>query len=88
MIGLFDSGVGGLSVLREVRALLPNADLVYVADQARSPYGGRSLAEVEEAAEKTAAYLIDKGANTVVVACNTASAAALRWLREAHPGTL
>ena len=88
MIGLFDSGVGGLSVLREVRALLPNADLVYVADQARSPYGGHSLAEVEEAAERTAAYLIDRGANTVVVACNTASAAALRRLREAHPGTL
>jgi len=87
MIGLFDSGVGGLSVLREVRALLPNAELVYLADQARSPYGGRSLAEVEEAAEKAAAYLIGRGADTVVVACNTASAAALRRLREAHPDT-
>jgi len=87
VIGLFDSGVGGLSVLREVRALLPDADLLYLADQARSPYGGRSLAEVREAAEGATAYLIGRSAGTVVVACNTASAAALRQLRAAHPGT-
>jgi len=85
MIGLFDSGVGGLSVLREVRALLPDADLVYLADQAHSPYGGRTLGEVREAAEHGAAQLIDRGANPVVVACNTASAAALQILRTAHP---
>ena len=75
MIGLFDSGVGGLSVLREVRALLPDADLVYLADQARSPYGERTLAEVRDAAERNAAHLIAAGASTVVIACNTASAA-------------
>lgn len=86
MIGLFDSGVGGLSILREVRALLPNADLVYLADQARSPYGIRTLDEVRDAARRAAAHLIERGATTVVIACNTASAAALRDLRDAHPG--
>lgn len=85
MIGLFDSGVGGLSVLREVRALLPGADLVYLADQAHNPYGERSLDDVRALAGRAAAHLIARGASTVVVACNTASAAALRRLREAHP---
>jgi len=87
MIGFFDSGVGGLSVLREVRTLLPEADLVFLADQARSPYGERTLAEVRDAAERNAAHLIALGATSIVIACNTASAAALRTLREAHPET-
>jgi glutamate racemase len=86
VIGLFDSGVGGLWVLREVRALLPGADLVYLADQARSPYGERSLDEVRNAASRAADHLIGRGASTVVVACNTASAAALHTLRADHPG--
>ncbi|MBU1494932.1 MAG: glutamate racemase [Actinobacteria bacterium] len=86
MIGLFDSGVGGLSVLREVRALLPQADLVYLADQARSPYGTKTLLEVRDAAEGASAHLLERGATAVVVACNTASAAALRNLRDAHRG--
>jgi len=85
MIGLFDSGVGGLSILGEVRALLPEADLVYLADQARSPYGERTLAEVRCVAEGAAAHLVGRGADTVVVACNTASAAALQILRAAYP---
>jgi len=85
MIGLFDSGVGGLSILGEVRSLLPEADLVYLADQARSPYGGRTLAEVRSAAEGATAHLAERGADTVVVACNTASAAALQTLRAAYP---
>jgi glutamate racemase len=82
MIGIFDSGVGGLSVLREIRRLLPAADLVYLADQARAPYGERSLQEVRDFAEAIAGYLISQGAAPVVVACNTASAAAIRPLRE------
>jgi glutamate racemase len=82
MIGVFDSGVGGLSVLREIRRLLPAADLVYLADQARAPYGERSLQEVRDFAEAIAGYLISRGAAPVVVACNTASAAAIRPLRE------
>jgi len=86
MIGVFDSGVGGLSVLREVRRLLPDADLVYLADQARAPYGERSLQEVRDFSEAIAGHLISRGAAPVVVACNTASAAALRQLRDRWPG--
>ncbi|MCJ7724764.1 MAG: glutamate racemase [Acidimicrobiia bacterium] len=86
VIGLFDSGVGGLSVLREVRFALPEADLVYLADQARSPYGIRTLDEVRDAAERATALLIARGATTVVIACNTASAAALHSLRDSRPG--
>ena len=85
MIGVFDSGVGGLSVLREIRRLLPAADLVYLADQARAPYGERSLAEVRSFAEGITDHLIARGALPVVVACNTASAAALRHLRARRP---
>jgi len=85
MIGFFDSGLGGLSVLRETRRLLPDADVVYLADQANAPYGRRTLDEVRGLTEEAASLLIDRGATTVVIACNTASAAALGDLRRAHP---
>lgn len=81
MIGVFDSGIGGLSVLREIRSQMPEADLLYLADQARAPYGVRSLAEVEAITLEIGGWLIDRGATTLVVACNTASAAALDSLR-------
>lgn len=86
MIGMFDSGVGGLSVLREVRDLMPDADLFYVADRVRAPYGTRTLTEVEAISREVAGWLIDRGATCLVVACNTASAAALDSLRATHPG--
>lgn len=86
MIGVFDSGVGGLSVLAEIRKSLPRADLTYVGDRARAPYGTRSLAEVESISEEVAGWLVDRGATCLVVACNTASAAALESLRARHPG--
>ncbi len=82
MIGVFDSGLGGLSGLTEIKALAPNADLLYVADRARAPYGNRSLAEVRSISHEVATWLIQQGAETLVVACNTASAAALDSLRE------
>jgi len=85
VIGVFDSGVGGLSVLREIRHRLPAADLVYLADQARAPYGERSLAEVRSFAEGITDHLLSLGAVPVVIACNTASAAALRHLRARRP---
>lgn len=84
-IGIFDSGVGGLGILRQVRALLPSTDLVYVADQAYSPYGERGLAAVRERAFAVSEYLIATGVATVVVACNSASAAALHELRDRLP---
>lgn len=85
MIGVFDSGVGGLSVLTEIRRLLPGADLTYLADRANSPYGQRSLEEVRRLAEACTSHLLDLGAGLIVVACNTASAASLHHLRAIHP---
>jgi glutamate racemase len=84
-IGIFDSGVGGLSVLREVRSQLPVEDLIYVADQIHVPYGPRSREEVLGFSEGIVRFLIGKGAKLIIVACNTASAVALSQLRKAHP---
>ncbi|HET7010302.1 MAG TPA: glutamate racemase [Anaerolineales bacterium] len=84
-IGLFDSGIGGLSILREVRRLLPAEDLVYVADQAHVPYGSRPKEEVRSFSEAITRFLIDRQAKLVVVACNTASAVALHPLRRTFP---
>jgi glutamate racemase len=84
-LGVFDSGVGGLTVLRELIALLPQLPMVYVADQAHAPYGQRPLAEIRELAEGITRFLLDHGAAVVVVACNTASAAALTSLRRIFP---
>ena len=85
MIGVFDSGVGGLSVLTEIRREMPSADLLYLADQARAPYGVRTLGEVAEMTEQATRWLLDRGATTITIACNTASAAALQALRASHP---
>lgn len=85
MLGIFDSGVGGLSVLRHLLAALPNAPMMYIADTAHVPYGPRPMAEVRAFSHAIARFLLDCGATEMVVACNTASAAALKSLREAHP---
>lgn len=82
MIGVYDSGVGGLAVLRHVRRFMPDADLIYLADQAHMPYGPRGIDEVRRLATEAVRLLVARGATTVVVACNTASAAALGHLRE------
>lgn len=82
MIGVFDSGVGGLSVLREIWAQLPDEDTVYFADTAHCPYGSRSADEIRALSVRIADFLIRRGAKVIVVACNTASAAALYHLRE------
>jgi glutamate racemase len=85
-IGIFDSGVGGLSVLREVRRELPDKDIIFLADQEHVPYGSRSLEEVRQFSQAITHFLINEGCALIVVACNTASAAALHHLREAFPG--
>lgn len=85
MIGLFDSGVGGLSVLRAVRARLPAQPMIYLGDQAHVPYGPRPLEEVRCFSEAITRYLLSQGAQVIVVACNTASAAALHGLRKQFP---
>ena len=84
-IGIFDSGVGGLSVWREIARQLPHEDTIYCADQAHIPYGPRSLEEIRGYAEGITRFLLDRGCKTIVVACNTASAAALKYLRETFP---
>ncbi|MFZ3070607.1 MAG: glutamate racemase [Anaerolineaceae bacterium] len=84
-IGVYDSGVGGLSVLRAIQALLPHEDLIYLGDQAKVPYGGRSLEELRDLALGITRFLLDQGAKVIVIACNTASAAALRHLRQVYP---
>jgi glutamate racemase len=81
-IGVFDSGVGGLSVLRHVRALLPGEDLLYVADSGHAPYGDRSPGWIRGRSLQLAGWLVEQGAKAIVVACNTATAAASATLRE------
>lgn len=84
-LAIFDSGVGGLSVAREIRSALPAEDLLYVADTAYYPYGDRPDAQVRERALAVGRYLSDTGAKLIVVACNTATGAALEDLRAALP---
>lgn len=80
-IGVFDSGVGGLTVLRALRRALPGEDFIYLGDTARLPYGTKSAASVVRYAEQAAAVLVARGLRCLVVACNTASAVALEELR-------
>lgn len=84
-IGIFDSGVGGLSVLRAIHAALPAEDLIYIADQANLPYGGRPASELIAFSERITSYLLQRGCKLIVVACNTASGAALYPLRQRWP---
>ena len=87
-IGVFDSGLGGLSILKELRRELPDERIFYFADNLHLPYGPRPLDEVRHFATVIAGKLLRLPAKIVVVACNTASAAALKHLRLAFPGTM
>ncbi|MCB2213894.1 glutamate racemase [bacterium] len=84
-IGIFDSGVGGLSVLRALRRELPHESALYVADQGHVPYGPRPKAQIHDFAFGITRFLLARGAKLIVVACNTASAVALHDLRSAFP---
>jgi glutamate racemase len=84
-IGIFDSGVGGLSVLRAIRALMPSESLLYFADQAHVPYGSRTMIQIRDFSEAITRFLLASNAKLIVVACNTASAAALKYLRQTFP---
>jgi glutamate racemase len=86
-IGVFDSGVGGLSVLKAIRVQLPAQPVFYFADQAHVPYGSRSLEEVRAFSSAITEFLLGLGSAIIVVACNTASAAALQELRAQFPQT-
>ena len=84
-IGIFDSGSGGLSVYREIVKLLPYERYVYYADNAHCPYGEKSAAYIQDRARSITDFLLHKGADIIVVACNTATAAAITTLREEYP---
>jgi len=84
-IGIFDSGIGGISVLRAIRELLPTENLIYVGDQIHIPYGSRPMEQIRDFSEAITNFLLSKKSKIIVVACNTASAAALIYLRELFP---
>jgi glutamate racemase len=84
-IGIFDSGIGGATVLRELHLLLPHEDILFLADQANVPYGPRATNELRALSAANTYWLRAHGAKIIVVACNTASAAALQWLRAEFP---
>jgi len=85
MIGVFDSGLGGLSVLRTLREALPYELFIYLGDGARCPYGERSTEEVKRFTEEAVERLLAEGCKLIVIACNTATAVAIRALRERYP---
>lgn len=80
-IGVFDSGIGGLSVLKEIHQLLPHENLIYVGDSVHAPYGDKSAEYVRKRSQKITEFLLDQGAKVIVIACNTATAEAADLLR-------
>lgn len=85
MIGIFDSGIGGLSVFREIRKVLPDQSYVYYSDNAHCPYGEKTREYIIDRARTITRFLLEKGCEIIVVACNTATAAAIATLREEFP---
>lgn len=83
-IGVFDSGIGGVTVLREIVKILPNAEYVYYSDSANNPYGDKSDEEIINICDNITKLLINKNCEAIVVACNTASAKAVKFLREKY----
>jgi len=84
-IGIFDSGIGGLSVLRHIRSALPHEQLLYFADSGYAPYGDKDEAQIVERSLAVAAFLVEAGVKALVVACNTATAAAILAIRQRWP---
>lgn len=81
-IGIFDSGIGGLTVLREIEKLMPNENIIYFGDTARVPYGNKSSSTIKKFSVENILFLLEKKVKTVVVACNTSSALALDYLND------
>ena len=84
-IGIFDSGVGGISILRAIRGQMPVESVIYFGDQGHIPYGPRPTEQIRNFSEAITNFLLARDAKIIVVACNTASAAALKYLREQFP---
>lgn len=85
MIGIFDSGVGGLTVVKEIKKLLPDVPIVYFGDTARLPYGNKSPETIQKYSAEIVDFLKSKGCETIVIACNSASALAADYIREKYP---
>ena len=83
-IGIFDSGIGGLSVFREIRKVLPECGYIYYSDSANCPYGEKSIEFIIDRCREITEFLMRNGADIIVVACNTATAAAIRTLRSEY----
>lgn len=81
-IGIFDSGIGGTSIFKEIHTLLPNEDIIYLADSKNAPYGNKSSEDILRLSIKNTELLIEKGCKLVVVACNTATTNAISYLRQ------
>ena len=84
-IGIFDSGIGGISVMKEIIHLMPEENYIYYGDSANAPYGTKSLTEVRHLSDCCAAFLLAHGAKAIVIACNTATSAAASMLRSMYP---
>lgn len=85
MIGIFDSGVGGLTVVKEIKKLLLDVPIIYFGDTARLPYGNKSAETIQKFSGEIVDFLENRGCKTIVIACNSASALAADWLREKYP---
>jgi glutamate racemase len=83
-IGIFDSGIGGTSILKEVHALMPNENIIYLADSKNAPYGNKSKEDIIQLSIKNTELLINKGCKLIVVACNTATTNAISYLRASY----
>ena len=84
MIGIFDSGIGGLSVLHQAMIIMPEADYIFYADVDNVPYGEKTKEEVRKLVDHAVGFLVDKGCQAIVLACNTATSAAISYLREKY----
>ena len=87
-IGVFDSGLGGISVLKELVRQMPQEKFLYYGDSANAPYGNKTTAQVQQLTLSAAEYLISRGCKALVIACNTATAAAIKILRSTYPDTI
>jgi len=84
-IGVFDSGVGGLSILREIKKLLPNENYIFIADQKNVPYGGKTTGQLRKLSDRIVRKFLDSQVKLIVIACNTATCHAIDYLRRKHP---
>lgn len=87
-IGIFDSGIGGVTVLKEIIKILPNEDYIYYSDSKNNPYGDKTDEEIQKLCNNIVKYLINQNCKIIVIACNTASAKAVKFLREKYPQML